>query len=225
MHGSGPVPPGGDVDDHFAAAGHHGPVDADIVDAGVAVAGDHRARDVGRGVLARGPDRDRDAPQIGVVSGVDDLLAPPGRGGPGRQRTGQRLDPSVVDVVGLDAERDGIGRARRPEDSGRDRRLEPVHMLEQQPEAVGLVESLEHPPRHAGDLPVALDRFRHPPQLAALLEHRDQIPQVAIGHPRPPVTAFRIVARIVRSRRSLLRAVGRVQWRASFDARPAIRDD
>ena len=96
-----------------------------------------------------------------------------------RHPCGQLVEP-------LDAKRrrHALGRAEGVDEH---RRREPLHVLEEQRQVL-LGGSLRDAVGDLGDLEVARDRCRHAAKLTALVEVRDELPEVGEGHGYGPIT-------------------------------------
>ena len=174
-----------EVADQPVATGNEGPVDAVVLDPGFGIAGGDDRGDVAPGILARGPDRDRQQAEIDRAALVHDFLAWRVRGPHRRHRVAKGALPFRVDFFRRDAERGGVGLGRGTERAGHRGDAAAGDGLEEQPEALFFAQALERPLDEAADLPFRIDRLTNAAQQSALLQNGEIVPEIVEGHRRP----------------------------------------
>ena len=161
----------------------HQPIRPHVALAGLGILRDHARRgDVGRGILAPGPDAERELRDVGLVALQHDVLHRAAIHAHGRYRLRLSVRPLVGDLVHGRLEREGVDLGRGPEDSGHQGHREALDALEHHRGPTGRWDPLEHAAHDRGDLPVRIHFLLHVVQLAAPLERAEVIPQVPVGH-------------------------------------------
>src|SRR5579884_2006036 len=95
-----------------------------------------------------------------------------------RERRGERLDPALVDLLGLAAHRERVDSPRAAKRSHGERDVVALDPLEEEGIALLVRHRLEHPAGDAADLPVLVDLLLDTPELPMGLEVRQVLAQI-----------------------------------------------